>query len=294
MRPRLERLEDRLVPAPVTFTFRGVGRVPTGSGFTPFTAYERVQAPTREGDVMDVFVQLSSDVGAGEAGEVLWGNKEFADGKGNPEPNPDQVLSILSTAASASGVSFIQQDADYSGSGDVRYQIPSGNGQFIVFSADWDGDEAATIHMTLKPTFPRDVTNLFQVQEINRHQHAPGSHHLHVLPDGRLILTVTNQANLPAFAPAASLNPSTVPLAIQGPFYVVLDGLPRSQKLAHPSGFTEDGRPYVEITLSGSDGMNNGVVDHGESLSLELRFKHHASGGLIRFTTEVWAGQTPP
>jgi hypothetical protein len=292
VRPRLECLEDRYVPAPVTFTFQGRGVVPPGSGLIPGTAYQRFQVPSMLGDELDVFVQLSSTGGPAEPGEVLYDNDLFKDAEGHPLPQ--QAFAVLANAGSADGVSFFKENTDYSGTNGPPYRIPTGTGSVVAFTASWDGDESATIHMTLRPTFPRDVTSLFHVEEINRHQHVHGSHHLHLLPEGNLILTLTNNANLPATVPGASPNPTTVPLAIQGPLYVVLDGLPRSQKLVHPTGFTEDGRPYVEITPSGSDGVNNGVVDHGESLSLELRFKHRASGAPIRFTPEVWAGQNPP
>jgi hypothetical protein len=283
----IESLEDRLGPAPVTFTFQGVGTVPPNTFMTPDTAYMRFTVPTQVGDEVDVFVRLTSSGGPGEAGEVSFNNRLFQDAQGRPLP--PQTFNILSSSLSAIGPSINAEDADYSGT-PILHQIPSGNNQTFVFTGMWDGDETATINLLLKPQSARDVTSLFQVSHHAVHKHArtPGNVHARTRLD--VDLTLTNNARLQTFVPAASPNPSTVPLAIHGPFYVILDGLAPRDHLLNRAGLTPDGRPFAIIYPSSSDG----VLDFGQSASTKLVFHTLGPVAPVHFSTEVWAGLSPP
>jgi hypothetical protein len=275
-RLKMDQLEERLVPA--SFTFQGRGPVPPDSFLTPNTAYLRVQVPTLEGDQLKVVVQLTSDDGPGEAGEVLYNNKLFADAHG--KPLLVQELSILSSPPGI-GPSGLISDTNYDGSSNL-YTFDSGKGQFIVFAGAWDGDEQAVINLTLNPNAPRDVTSLVPVTAHRIRRQVRTQHDVE--------LTLTNNAVLSTFVPASSPNPSAVPLALQGPFYVVLDNLPRRDHLLNRDGYTMDGRPYVKVY----PGTTDGVLDKGRSLTTNLFFRTPGPAVPPHFTTEVWAGQSPP
>jgi hypothetical protein len=69
---------------------------------------------------------------------------------------------------------------------------------------------------------------------------------------------------------------------------IIVQGLPKGVELTNASGMTKDGNPYMRVFLT------DGVLNPGQSIKQELRFKRSSDAPKVSYTLKLLSGQGKP